>query len=300
MRISKTSLRNHPQRKRRTALSPVVGSRRDGTARIAADCRAGEYKWQHWECQNCGSALQVIGKNRVPNEFWSQLNPGFLHHKIADDSGIQASHMLFYRVGIEFGSYHVYVLPQNRGRIYLIIGSPRINRLANEIFQEYQDQAVSGELQFRRWPLRSHHCRGELLTNYFSQNTGEPYQYVGGTANTIPFDGAPSAVVKARDLIQSRMMGVMQAESQPYRFNEVLSAAYMEEQRMAFHSDAEDGLGPRVASLSLGSAALMHFRPLKKYRKDSGGGQKCNALTLFLKHGDVLIMDGAEVQEYYE
>lgn len=28
----------------------------------------------------------------------------------------------------------------------------------------------------------------------------------------------------------------------------------------------------------------MHFRPLKKYRKDSGGGQKCNALTLFLKH----------------
>lgn len=44
----------------------------------------------------------------------------------------------------------------------------------------------------------------------------------------------------------------------------------------------------------------MHFRPLKKYRKDSGGGLKCNALTLFLKHGDVLIMDGAEVQEYYE
>ena len=58
-------------------------------------------------------------------------------------------------------------------------------------------------------------------------------QYVGGTANTIPFDGAPSAVIKARDLIQSRMMGVMPAESQPYRFNEVLSAAYMEEQKMA-------------------------------------------------------------------
>lgn len=58
-------------------------------------------------------------------------------------------------------------------------------------------------------------------------------QYVGGTANTVPFDGAPSAVVKARELIQSRMMSVMQAESQPYRFNEVLSAAYMEEQRMA-------------------------------------------------------------------
>ena len=51
-----------------------------------------------------------------------------------------------------------------------------------------------------------------------------------------------------------------------------------------FHSDAEDGLGPRVASLSLGSSAHMHFRLLKKYRKDTGGGKKCNALTLFLRH----------------
>ena len=58
-------------------------------------------------------------------------------------------------------------------------------------------------------------------------------QYVGGTADTVPFDGAPSAVVKARDLIQSRMTSVLQAESQPYRFNEVLSAAYMEKQSMA-------------------------------------------------------------------
>ncbi|KAI1795659.1 hypothetical protein LXA43DRAFT_731491 [Ganoderma leucocontextum] len=259
------------------------------------------YKWQHWECQSCGSALQAVGKSRNPNEFRSQQNTGgFMHHKVADDSGILASHLMYYRVGNTTGNYHVYVLPENRGRIYLILGNPWMNQVANEIFQEYQEQAVSGELQFRRWPLRSHQCRGELLTNYFSQNTGEPYQYVGGTANTIPFDGAPSAVIKARDLIQSRMMSVMQAESQPYRFNEVLSAAYMEEQRMAFHSDAENGLGPRVASLSLGSAALMHFRPLKKYRKEPGGGQKCNALTLFLKHGDVLIMDGAEVQEYYE
>ncbi|PIL35901.1 hypothetical protein GSI_01561 [Ganoderma sinense ZZ0214-1] len=300
MKILKTLPRNHPQPRQRTVSSLVVDSRKGGTVKIAVDCRAGEYKWQHWECQNCGSALQVVGKSRSPNEFWNQQNPGFMHHKIADDSGIQVSHLLSYRSETDSGHYHIYLLPQNRGRIYLILGSPRINGLANQIFQEYQEQAVSGELQFRRWPLRSHQCRGELLTNYFSQNTGEPYQYVGGTANTIPFDGAPSAVVKARNLIQSRMMSVMQAESQPYHFNEVLSAAYMEEQRMAFHSDAENGLGPRVASLSLGSAALMHFRPLKKYRKDSGGGQKCNALTLFLKHGDVLIMDGAEVQEYYE
>lgn len=61
-------------------------------------------------------------------------------------------------------------------------------------------------------------------------------QYVGGTDNTVPFDGAPSAVVKARDLIHSRMLSVMQAESGQYCFNEVLSAAYMEKQKMAVRS----------------------------------------------------------------
>jgi hypothetical protein len=41
---------------------------------------------------------------------------------------------------------------------------------ADDIFVEYQQQATAGELKFRRWPLRSHKCRGALLTNYFSQN----------------------------------------------------------------------------------------------------------------------------------
>lgn len=85
-----------------------------------------------------------------------------------------------------------------------------------------------------------------------------------------------------------------------------------------FHSDAERGLGPRVASLSLGSSAYMHFRVLKKYREDKSSGANQNVLTLFLRHvrhlpctsydlpstpstqGDILIMDGAAIQEYYE
>ncbi|KAI9067410.1 hypothetical protein FKP32DRAFT_1563809 [Trametes sanguinea] len=260
------------------------------------------YKWEHWECQRCGTILQISGKTRSPKEFWGQANPGgFYHHRLADDSGMRLP--LDYDrslIGDSFSDYHVYILPENRGRIYLITGNPIINRVADEIFAEYQEQAHSGELRFRRWPLRSHMCRGTLLTNYFSQNTGEPYQYVGGTANTVPFDSAPSAVVKARSLIQDRMARVIQAEREQYKFNEVLSAAYMEKQKMAFHSDAERGLGPRVASLSLGSSAHMHFRLLKKHRTDKGSGSNVNALTLFLRHGDVLIMDGAEIQEYYE
>ncbi|KAK2464305.1 hypothetical protein APHAL10511_003762 [Amanita phalloides] len=137
--------------------------------------------------------------------------------------------------------------------------------------------------------------RGSLLTNYFSQNCGVPYQYVGGTANTLPWSKAPGAVVSARNLIQSR---VSKALRQSVNFNEVLSAAYMERQRMSFHSDSEPGLGPLVAGLSLGSPALMHFRLLAKY--EPLGEQRQIAMTFVLRHGDVLVMDGAKIQEYYE
>ena len=54
---------------------------------------------------------------------------------------------------------------------------------------------------------------------------------MGGTANTVPFDCAPSAVVHALDLIKQR---VKEADiGVPPDFNEVLTAAYMEKQKMA-------------------------------------------------------------------
>jgi hypothetical protein len=44
-------------------------------------------------------------------------------------------------------------------------------------------------------------------------------QYVGGTENTLPFDKVPDAVVKARNLIQTR---IKQALHKDVSFNEVL------------------------------------------------------------------------------
>ncbi|CCL99096.1 uncharacterized protein FIBRA_01110 [Fibroporia radiculosa] len=190
--------------------------------------------------------------------------------------------------------------------------------MADKIFKEYQEQGAKGELLFRRWPLRAV-CApiiilrvamsqivlstsgiaqiGTLLTNYFSQNTGEPYQYVGGTNNTVSWNVAPTAVVQALKLIQQRMKDALNMTSS---FNEVLSAAYMEKQKMAFHSDSERGLGPTVASLSLGSAAYMHFRLHAQYSDDLGKGSSRNALTLYLRHGDVVVMAGDGVQKFYE
>lgn len=83
-------------------------------------------------------------------------------------------------------------------------------------------------------------------------------------------------------------------------FNEVLSAAYMDKQKMAFHSDAEKGLGPTVASLSLGASAYMYFRLHAHYTGDLPPRSSREVLKLFLRHGDVVVMEGADIQTYYE
>jgi len=136
---------------------------------------------------------------------------------------------------------------------------------------------------------------GQLLSNYFSQNTGAPYQYIGGAERTTPLEDGPKAVLGALALIKHR---IATALGKDVPFNEVLSAAYMEKQKMAFHSDSERGLGPVVASLSLGSTAEMHFRLHAKYTVTEG--HRKVAMSILLRHGDVLVMEGAGVQEYYE
>lgn len=55
---------------------------------------------------------------------------------------------------------------------------------------------------------------------------------MGGTANTVPFSEAPSAVLGALDLIKLRIQQA-KVDVGSEVFNEVLTAAYMEQQKMA-------------------------------------------------------------------
>ncbi|KAF7976824.1 hypothetical protein HWV62_5506 [Athelia sp. TMB] len=226
-----------------------------------------------WHCTKCG---------RLSSR-------GFL----TNEKGIFKCRSETYEVEGSRGEYIKYVLPYSRGFIHLIRGNVLANGKADEIFEQYQKEAgTADKLVFRRFPMRAHKCRGPLLTNYFSQNSGEPYQYVGGTDNTVPFSDTAQAVNNALELIRTRAEAAL--KTKPH-FNEILSAAYMERQKMAFHSDSERGLGPVVASLSLGSAAHMHFRSHARLAEG-----KENALTLILRHGDVVVMEGADVQDCYE
>jgi hypothetical protein len=57
-----------------------------------------------------------------------------------------------------------HILVSIRGSVHLIPGHPTINAEANLLFQEYQGQATSGEIQFRRWPLRAVSLLAFILT----------------------------------------------------------------------------------------------------------------------------------------
>ncbi|KAF9263398.1 hypothetical protein L218DRAFT_999717 [Marasmius fiardii PR-910] len=251
------------------------------------------FKWQQWECSNCGYFLPVYGKTRSAKEMRDIQNGLTLKEYLNPESGIKRLKLKQFDDNGAHGEIDTFELPDGSGKIVHVKTSPMRRAPLDDIFIEYQNQANSGEILFRRWPLRSHKLQGELLTHYFSHNCGEPYQYVGGAANTVSWDQAPSAVVKARDFIRTR---TYQALGDEVDFNEVLSAAYMEDQKMSFHTDDELGLGPTVAGLSLGSPALMHFR-----RRARGTPGKHEAiLTVVLRHGDVLIMHGDGVQKNYE
>ncbi|KAF9793414.1 hypothetical protein BJ322DRAFT_996426 [Thelephora terrestris] len=263
-------------------------------------------KWEQWECSSCGVILPVKGKIRDHREFWGlSPNQPFETCDVNPVSGsISRNGSTIIQTGItkiagirdQLGAF-TFIFPHNRGKIHLITGSARYNTETNHIFKRFQEHANNGNLPFRRFPMKAHVCRGEFLTNYFSQNSGEPYQYVGAADKTLPFDQCPPCVLQALELIRTRA-AIMLGERPP--FNELLTAAYMEKQSMGFHTDGERGLGPIVASLSMGSPAIMKFRTLED--------KKTVVLTLVLRHVhfrdawllSVVVMEGARIQAVYE
>ncbi|SCV68206.1 BQ2448_327 [Microbotryum intermedium] len=205
-------------------------------------------------------------------------------------------------------------------------GSPE-EGLADALLEQYQSRAV-GEL-LKRNMLTSHKVSGGFLTSQFSFNAGQSYNHVV-SVETYPFSDhptqpdrpndeqptrAPPCVTTARDHLQSAVQSLCSDSSttQPGGFNEVLSVAYYQGGKMSYHDDGEQGVGPIVASLSLGADATMSFRRKSKGASNStlnskdgedgvkGGGagaRKSKAVVqLQLRHGDVMIMHGSGVQK---
>ncbi|KAJ6461273.1 hypothetical protein C8R47DRAFT_109578 [Mycena vitilis] len=255
------------------------------------------YAWEKYQCSHCNDTHPITGRIHTAESLQGLGTiPSALRHcdfVVAFNSGIISLDSRRYNDQDGWAIFQSFLLPNNSGKIHHIRGSPSLNGEADRILEEYQLQASAGTLSFRRYPLKQHAAAGTLLSNYYSQNSGEAYKYVAGTGQTVPLDEAPGAVVHARRLIEARVKATLGMD---HAFNEFLSVAYLEKQAMAYHSDDEKGLGPVIAGLSLGSPAVMQFRTSVK----PALGQHRAQLSILLQHGDILVMEGAGVQKNYK
>jgi alkylated DNA repair dioxygenase AlkB len=194
---------------------------------------------------------------------------------------------------------------------------------------------------------------GDFMTA-FSMNYGMPYKFVASGASQ-PFTNAPWPVKACRSRLNWAQKEFLNAPEGDMDFNEELIFAYLEGQKIEYHDDGESGLGPRIATLSLGGKAKMHLRTKAKYHfgcsktgimtadkplpgtvkyeerleawnelqqlresdraaytkrlkelpKELGIFEKRNKkahdlVTVTLNHGDIIVMDGDEIQKYLE
>lgn len=165
-------------------------------------------------------------------------------------------------------------------------------------------QMQIGDFNLKRKPVRCPGTRHEMLTSHWANNYGAPYKFVV-RQNTTAFTDAPEVILKAL----KRMTWAGSEAADKYHesftpFNELLAIGYMEDSKINYHDDGEKELGSTIATLSLGASALMRFRPKRTAELGAPStnlrGTKTHALQLKLKHGDIVVMSGADIQKLYE
>ncbi|ORY29498.1 hypothetical protein BCR39DRAFT_588274 [Naematelia encephala] len=263
-----------------------------------ANCR---YRWEVWECRNCGTQFGPL-KSAPPCSSTSlqpKIPPILGDGVVLDSSGITVTVSVL--VGAQVVRYH---LPES-GSIYHIM--PHNTAFADDLFQAYQVEAADSPVPlFQRRALKANTVKGQLLAQHFAVNSGASYKYIVDTLS-LPFEESPACIRRALEVIQRNARQVL---GQEVGFNEVLSVLYREGQKMSWHDDGENGLGPVVGSLSLGSSAIMSFRPKPprqehniKFRlgQDSTATKRTSkpatALSITLSHGDLVVMSGREIQK---
>ncbi|KAM0750515.1 hypothetical protein T439DRAFT_326477 [Meredithblackwellia eburnea MCA 4105] len=181
----------------------------------------------------------------------------------------------------------------------------RAQKRVDRLYEKYQEAKCLN--LFCRGIASQGQVPGGLLTSYYGFNSGKEYRY-RGESTSYAFEDSPSCVWTACQLVQRIANRALTARIQSVLFNECLNVAYCGGGQMNYHCDSEKGLGPVVASLSLGAPAVMSFRrkPLKKVIRDAlrlklgkvWSNESC--LKLELRHGDVVVMEGTAMQYDFE
>ncbi|KAF1999059.1 hypothetical protein P154DRAFT_438020 [Amniculicola lignicola CBS 123094] len=151
-----------------------------------------------------------------------------------------------------------------------------VHMIANKIIVEEPNgpDAMFEELQttdigLRRRPMGTA-LKGESHTRHFTVNYGMPYKFIAATASKS-FEGAARCITDTRSRLNWAARTILgrqeweRSSNNPNEFNEVLALGYFEEQKINYHDDGEFGLGPTIATLSLGAPGTMKLRMKAKH-----------------------------------
>ncbi|KAL8279372.1 hypothetical protein RQP46_008184 [Phenoliferia psychrophenolica] len=250
-------------------------------------------QWHQVECECCGATMSIAYEG-AKIKLGLSLHPSSVEKLGA---GIETS-----PIELEGFVGTTYTLSSGAKVHHLRPTSKTTLAKTNRFFDAYQAPDASKLL--RRNTLSMRKIPGQYLCSQFSFNSGARYDHVVAVP-TYSFDESPDVVRDARTFLESVSRAVI-SESTPadaVDFNELLSVGYMNGSKMNFHDDGERGLGPVVATLSLGGDATLSFRKKEDTGKPASKGSRRSSrklLTLKLRHGDITIMEGEDVQRMYE
>lgn len=261
-------------------------------------------EWARWSCETPGCGFtHILPIRTITVRDAMANNGGKLHAQMYEPKFGVTFEAKF------FGAYDVfeYGVPGPDGQVAGVLrhfkSSSAINHQPdgpNDLFRLMQER----DFDLRRRPVRGVSSSGEIITNHFATNWGAPYKFVVAQS-TRGFNEAPPVIIKALKRLTWAGEQTLTDANEPFHpFNELLSIGYFEDCHIGYHDDGESTLGPTVATLSLGSQAIMSLRPKAKAMlgnlSRNAKGTKPAVLRVTLDHGDIVIMHGSGVQQYYE
>lgn len=280
--------------------------------------------WLEWVCSHCGDrplprdARTVVRLDQVASEcrtLWTgvpivndHVQPGW-HIDRREWQLDRCICIVAYTLG-------------DAGTVFHIRSNAEANKLADRLFEDYQRQHID----MRRRPMVSAgRIEGTMLCQQFQHNAGARYKFICAV-DTEPLDAcAPvirEALAQIERLTQLALGQVFTKRDVAIEpsffdtgsdltpppdefaagalFNELLSIAYMDGQKMDYHDDGERDVGETVASISLGADATLKFRPKDPHTSPLRGKEvqvksDRSILKLELEHGDVCIMHGRHI-----
>ncbi|OLN96554.1 hypothetical protein CCHL11_00652 [Colletotrichum chlorophyti] len=282
--------------------------------------------WKHWAYENseCDFILEAKPhpyplEDVLAEEVQEKKKKAFSETKVMNEQIIKTTTE-------EVDGYRVeqYLLPDQLDP-EIVLGSVTVFRASREvnsqpggpddIWNSLQQDTVEGNFDLQRSVAIHPGLPSEKYTRNFLQNWGAPYKFAVAVESKA-FSEAPDAVLGSLSRMQragkaaidimnkgfnneapGRISMVRRCNSLCERcsiFNELLMLAYMEKDKISWHDDGEFDVDSTVATLSLGSPAMMHFKSQRRY-----AGCEDQALRLPLFHGDIVVMHGRRIHEAY-